>query len=58
MLSNPPELAKKITTKLETIMDGTVFVKQSDNTFWIRKTNGEEIMFERAVLVGQCHTLS
>ena len=45
MLSNPPELAKKIAPKLETIMDGTVFIKQSDNTFWIRKTNGEEIMF-------------
>ena len=44
-LSNPPELAIKIAPKLETILGGTVFIKENDNTFWIRKNSGEEILF-------------
>ena len=44
-LSDPPELAKKVASKLEAIIGGTVFIKQSDLTFWIRKTTGEEILF-------------
>jgi energy-coupling factor transporter ATP-binding protein EcfA2 len=44
-LSDPPELARKIAPKLEAIMGGTVFVKEGDNTFWIRKENGDEILF-------------
>jgi len=44
-LSNPPAIAFKITPKLERIMNGTVFIKENDNTFWIRKNNGEEILF-------------
>ena len=44
-LSNPPELAKKVVPKLESVIGGTVFIKESDNTFWIRKANGEEILF-------------
>ena len=44
-LNSPPEFAMKIAPKLEVIMGGTVFIKESDNTFWIRKNNGEEILF-------------
>ena len=44
-LSNPPEIAKKIAPKLEAVMGGTVFVKESDNNFWIRKTSGDEVLF-------------
>ena len=44
-LSDPPELAKKVAPKLEAIIGGTVFIKESDLTFWIRKTTGEEILF-------------
>jgi len=44
-LNNPPEIAVKIAPKLEAIIGGTVFVKESDNTFWIRKINGDEILF-------------
>jgi predicted ATP-dependent endonuclease of OLD family len=44
-LSNPSELAKKVIPKLERIIGGTVFIKENDNTFWIRKINGEEILF-------------
>ena len=43
-LSDPPELAKKVAPKLESIIGGTVFIKESDLTFWIRKTTGEEIL--------------
>jgi len=44
-LSNPPAFAVKIAAKLEKIIGGTVFVKENDNTFWIRKTDGNEIFF-------------
>jgi len=44
-LDTPPKLAKKIAPKLEAVIGGTVFVKESDLTFWIRKTTGEEILF-------------
>jgi len=44
-LSKPPQIALNIAPKLESIIDGTVFVKENDNTFWIRKTTGEEILF-------------
>jgi len=44
-LSDPPEFAKKVALKLEAILGGTVFIKESDLTFWIRKTTGEEILF-------------
>jgi len=44
-LDNPSSLAKKLMPKLEAIIGGTVFVKESDLTFWIRKTTGEEILF-------------
>ncbi|MCL2015654.1 MAG: AAA family ATPase [Defluviitaleaceae bacterium] len=43
--SEPPKLAEKILPKLEKIIDGTVFVKESDLTFWVRKTDGKEILF-------------
>ena len=44
-LNDPPVLAQKIAPKLASIIGGTVFVKESDLTFWIRKTTGEEILF-------------
>jgi hypothetical protein len=44
-LSKPPEIALNIAPKLESIIGGTVFLKENDNTFWIRKTTGEEILF-------------
>ena len=40
-----PDLAKIITPKLEEVMDGTIFVKTDNNTFWVRKNDGREIPF-------------
>jgi len=42
---NPTALAQKLTPKLEKIIEGTVFIRHSDKTFWIRKHNGMEIPF-------------
>ena len=41
----PSELAIKIAPILEDIIDGTVFVKESDLTFWVRKRSGLEVPF-------------
>ena len=41
----PSELAMKIAPRLEGIIDGTVFVKESDLTFWVRKRSGLEVPF-------------
>ena len=41
----PSSIAEKIAAKLETVIDGKVFVKPDDLTFWVRKNNGMEIPF-------------
>ena len=43
--NEPSELAIKIAPILEDIIDGTVFVKESDLTFWVRKRSGLEVPF-------------
>lgn len=42
--NDPPTLALKIAPDLESIIEGTVFMKE-DGTFWIRKHNEMEIPF-------------
>ena len=40
-----PELAQKIIPILENIINGTIFAKPEDLSFWVRKRNGLEIPF-------------
>jgi len=45
LVNNLPELAKKIASEIENIIDGKIFVKPTDLTFWVQKNNGLEIPF-------------
>ncbi|MCL2619876.1 MAG: AAA family ATPase [Defluviitaleaceae bacterium] len=43
--NTPSSIAKKVAGKLESIMDGTVFIHPEHQTFWVRKGDGLEIPF-------------
>ncbi|MCL1988218.1 MAG: AAA family ATPase [Firmicutes bacterium] len=44
-LDTPPKFADKILPKLEKVMNGKVFLNENDNSFWIRKNDGREVIF-------------